>query len=130
MKNRKIFFFVSALSVLVVLYVTSRFSNGTTVSDLRMMYSSTIVTPLEFYALAVTAASGVLLFFNKKIFLLWLHKFFLWFVLVSILAIYSIGGGGGMLSPSHSDVALLLGQVMVGATLIFALTARFYFKLK
>ncbi|MCA9360686.1 hypothetical protein H6785_01060 [Candidatus Nomurabacteria bacterium] len=129
MKNKKNFFGIS-LFFLLFMYSLSIFEVGTKIYEFRSTYGAAFMDSLEFLSLSIITTSIILLFFNNQIFKLWLNKFMIWFVPISLvlIAMGSVEVNYGW--PTRTSMAIGMGVVMVVTTLVFALVQRFYFKVR
>jgi hypothetical protein len=127
-KNKLVF--IASLFLLAVMYFLSKFDQGTAVYEFRSSYGGSLIDPLEFLSISLVATTFILLFFSDKIFNLWLKKFMIWF---APLAAFIILIGASEVNygwPTRTSFAILVGEVLVGSTLLFALIQRFYYKVK
>lgn len=98
-------------------------------STYRLVIRDTILTSFYFLT-SLTCSSVILLFFNDKIFGLWLKKFMIWFVPVSVVLIATGSVEVNYGWPTRASMAINLGVIMFATTLIFALVQHFYYKTK
>ena len=89
---------------------------------------SNLLAPLFFTLVFYFISSITLLFFSEKIFKLWLRKIVSWFLPVSIFLIWVGRDGNSYATPDKTTYAIVLGFILVVATLVFALVQRFYYK--
>jgi hypothetical protein len=91
---------------------------------------TSLLEPLFFLTSSIFISVALLFFFSEKIFEVWLGKFMIWFFPLSliIIAIGSVEVNYG--TPTRSSLSIFMGSIMVGVTLIIALTQRFYFNRK
>ena len=126
MTSKKIFMESVALGLFLLLITeasTEFFHKG-------LFYSleSSLIEPLFFMNLSVVAASFILLFFRDSIFKLWLKKIITWFAPLAILAIAFGSTEVSYVWPTRTSLAIILGEILVVITLVFALIQRFYYK--
>ena len=93
-------------------------------------YEASLLEPIFFFLIGFSVSLTILLFFTEKIFKLWVNKFAIWFIPLSVLVIASGSVGVSYGWPTRTSFALNLGVLIVIATLIFALVQRFYFKVR
>jgi|AntRauTorckE6833_2_1112554.scaffolds.fasta_scaffold07595_7 hypothetical protein len=90
-------------------------------------FEPVLLAPLFFTLLSYFTSSLILLFFSNKIFQLWLRRVVSWFLPISIIFIWFGSGGNDFVAPSETDVAILMGYLLTGITLTFALVQKFYY---
>jgi len=93
----------------------------------RFSYQSNFETLLV-VLITYIATNFLLLFFSNKIFKLWLRKIVSWFLPLSIFLIWAGGGGNSYTTPDKTTYAIVLGFILVVATLVFALVQKFHYK--
>jgi len=82
---------------------------------------SSLVKPVFFGGLALSASLALLLFFPGTIFKQWLRHVAIWYIPLSTLFVLSIPrSGGGMLMPDRGVTALQLMAVLFVITVIYA----------
>ena len=122
-------FFCSLFTSILLIFLTDPATYYIHKGILNSLESS-ILEPLFFFVSSLTLSSIILLFFNNQIFKLWLNKFMIWFVPISLvlIAMGSVEVNYGW--PTRTSMAIGMGVVMVVTTLVFALVQRFYFKVR
>lgn len=79
---------------------------------------------------ACVISNFILLFFSDKIYTLWLKRIAGWFLGIYIVVIWIGESGNDYASFGLTETSWLLGFFLVSITAIFALTQRFYYKMK
>jgi hypothetical protein len=91
-------------------------------------YEESFLEPVFFWSLSLFIASAVLSLFNPGIFTRWFNTFFKWGVPIGLVITFLMEPEVSYSSISRTGMAMLLGEILIVSTLIFALVQKFHFK--
>lgn len=122
--------FIGSLVVILLLIVLTSPSTYFLHNGVFNKYESSFLGPLFFLVTATGLSTFILLFFCKNIFSNWLKYFFVWYLPVAVILALTLGNDNNIVAPTKENLAMIAGQLMVVVTLVFALAAKFIFKVK
>lgn len=103
-----------------------RIFNDSHLDSFWRQYNANLIEPLEIVSLFLFFLGLFLLFFNQTIQLLW-WRWARWVMVASIPVILT-GSSTGYVWFRRTDLVVLCGSTLLGATVLFALYQRWYRK--
>ncbi len=84
--------------------------------------------PILLLSLTIMVSVVIVSLFGTEIFNRWFNTFFKWGVPVCLILTFLMEPGISYGSISRTGMAMLLGEILIASTLVFALVQKFYFK--
>ena len=125
--NKK--FFICSVVLVLCLFLYDYLIIESVTDSIKKYYYEEYLRIILYFSISVTASSGILIFFNQRIFVKWLKKIITWYLPLSVL-ITSTGSEGSFVNPGKDDFALFFSWTLLVITILFILVQRYYLIVK
>jgi hypothetical protein len=126
--NKKKLFFLTTLGFFLLLCAINLFALDSSYEEIFLDINQSIFEPIFVWSISLFVISICMLFFSKEVFNSWFKKIFSWYLPLGLIITFLADTSVSYTFPNKVGFAMLLGEILVAVTLVFALVQRFVYK--